>query len=164
MSGTWYAAVLAFLGREWGSLLSLVGLCVGFVAAFQAKRAREAAQQAREAAHRGSLAEDMATAMHLASDLLGHVVAAQGALASIRATDLIGTANYLLRRWDRQLTRASRNALIAASNQLNEIHDVLARNPFPAQPSDEFGALVQACRVVSTTFAAEHGAAMKLGE
>jgi hypothetical protein len=105
-----------------GNLASVVGLVVSAFAAFFAKRASAAAREARDAALRQSLSEDMNDAARLAGDIVMYLRTEKPDVALLRITDLKDKTSYLSGRWENQLLKKSKDNLSIARERLRFMH------------------------------------------
>src|SRR6202171_5271032 len=88
-----------FLASNWGNLASVVGLVVGIISAIFAKRASTAAREARDAVLRRNVADDMAQARDLATEICGLVDANRFESALPFCGQLQNLTVYIQERW-----------------------------------------------------------------
>src|SRR5258708_3317689 len=117
-----------FLAQNWGNVASVVGLLFSVLAFIFSKRASIAAQQARDAAMRQSLVEEINAANRLAREIVTYVGFERGGMALLRVGELIDWVSYLVARWDTRLLEKSKNNLLIAREQLRVVHDVLSKD------------------------------------
>jgi hypothetical protein len=146
-----------FLARNWGNLASVAGLVFSILAFVFSKRASVAAREARDAALRRSLNEDMGSAARLAGEVAMYVTTARREMALLRIGDLMIQTRYLDARWQGRLSRKSKDNLLRAHGQLRSMHQLLsvARNLSP----DDKARLAMSCQEVSEIFTMELGVA-----
>jgi hypothetical protein len=96
------------LARNWGNWASVAGLVFSFLAFFFSKRASKAAEEARDAVLRRSLAEDMNNANRTAADIVRFVGIERGDMALLRAGELLNDTSFCMSRWYGKLTESPR--------------------------------------------------------
>ncbi|MGA2136772.1 MAG: hypothetical protein ABSH50_31160, partial [Bryobacteraceae bacterium] len=85
-------------------------------------RASAAAREARDAALRQSLSEDMNDAARLAGDIVMYLRTEKPDVALLRITDLKDKTSYLSGRWENQLLKKSKDNLSIARERLRFMH------------------------------------------
>ena len=93
-----------------------------------AKRASVAAREARDAAQRQSLGEDMNSAARIAGEIVTYLRIERGDIALLRIVDLMNQSRYLIERWETRLSEKSGNNLLIAHRQLRSMHEILAKS------------------------------------
>ena len=151
-----------FIVRNWGNLASVAGLLFSILAFVFAKRASKAAREARDAALRQSLGEDMNVAARLATEIVAHLRNEKGDMALLRISDLMGQTRYLVGRWEPRLSKKSKDSLSRAHEQLRSMHQAL--NIAGDLTREDKARLAQAGQEVSGLFSTEHGAAARAAE
>jgi hypothetical protein len=151
-----------FLAQNWGNLASVTGLIFSMLAFVFAKRASQAAQQARDSVLRRSLGEDINGTSHTASELLLWIQAKRMEAALVKATDLVQQTSYLIQRWRSQLSTESRGNFLDAREQLRTIVQVLGRDQ--PEATEHRSRLAESCQRVSTIFSEERGKALRAAD
>ena len=100
-----------FMVRNWGNLASVAGLVFSVLAFVFAKRASTAAREARDAALRQSLGEEMHGASRSAQEIVTYLRDDKSEMALLRIGDLMNQASFILARWETGLYEKSRNNL-----------------------------------------------------
>ena len=152
-----------FLASNWGNLASVVGLVVGIISAIFAKRASTAAREARDAVLRRNVADDMAQARDLATEICGLVDANRFESALPFCGQLQNLTVYIQERWRGKLEDSSRQKCAGAATQLECIHKVLGK--FSRDSGSVNAAaverLVTSCRGVKLVFVEEEAIAIR---
>jgi hypothetical protein len=148
-----------FIVGNWGNLASVFGLLFSILAFVFAKRASTAAREARDAAMRQSLGEDMNGAARTADEIAMYLRFERGDVALVRISDLMNRARYLVERWDTRLSEKSKNNLLDASEELRSMHGVLTKNANAGLAERQKVRLAEAAQRVSAIFSEEHGTA-----
>jgi hypothetical protein len=151
---SWFAA-------NWGNLASVLGLAFSVASVVFARRASRAATEAKRAAWRRSINEDMSDARQFVVELLGYVNMNKDELALVRANDLQNRTSYILARWTDLLNARSTRNLLSAREQVTVIQDALSGRA--NTPADRAG-LLQSCQRLAVIFSEEAGTAVKLSE
>jgi hypothetical protein len=150
-----------FLSQNWGNIASMVGLLFSFLALLFSERASRAARGAQELALTRSLGEDMNNASKTASEITAYIRSDKFELATVRISELIGVASYIIARWDAKLSEASKNRLLKTREQLHLVHDLLVKSGVNELSARDRTALGRFCREVPTTFVEEYGVAVR---
>jgi hypothetical protein len=151
-----------FVVRNWGNLASVAGLVFSILAFVFAKRASTAAREARDAAMRQSLDEDMSSAARIAGEIVTHLGNDRAEIALFRISDLMDQTRYLVGRWETRLSKKSRDNLSRAHEQLRSMHQAL--NIVGELTQEDKARLAQASQEVSGIFSTEHGVAARAAE
>jgi hypothetical protein len=154
----------AFLAQHWGDLWSAVGLGLGVCMLIVAKRARDAAAEARSAIRRQSLAEEVGQGLQLANECLTHIEGENWAAGRIRALDLSAACVRLLQRWQEHLGAEQGKALRRARNTLERLLHVLAQEPGPGLAQEDRDEVSELARRARDDLASVHGAAHRRAE
>src|ERR1017187_8898349 len=117
-----------FIGRNWGNLASVAGLVFSILAFVFSKRASIAAREARDAAMRQSLGEDIHGASRSAQEIVPYLRDGKSEMALLRIGDLMNQSSYLIARWEARLSEKSRNNLLDGAAELRTMHVVLAKS------------------------------------
>jgi hypothetical protein len=147
-----------------GSLASLIGLGFSILAFLFAKRASTAAREARDAALRQSLGEDMHGASASAQEIATYLRDDKSEMALLRIGDLMNQSSYLLARWETRLSERSRNNLQEGAAELRSMHGVLVKGISGDMPEKQKARLARAAQRVSSIFNEERGAAANAAE
>jgi len=116
------------------NIASIAGVFLTIWALVEAKGARRAAQEAREAVWLGNAVEDFKSLDKLASEFLGYVENSQVDAAALRARDLSAGILTAKQRWQRFLSEKRMARLEEASAQVSVIsRTLLAREGPPTQ-------------------------------
>jgi hypothetical protein len=113
--------------RQLGNLAFVFGLIFSALAFWFAKRASNAAREARNAVLRRTMGEDFRAACRTTGELLMHVENERGDMALLRVRDLLGQMSYAIARWGNRLSPESRSSLLTVQQQFQSIHDVLTK-------------------------------------
>ena len=156
-------SISRFLTSNWGNLASVIGLIVSAVSAIFARRASTAAMEAREAVLRRNVADDMAQARGLATDICTLVDAGKFESAIPFCSQLQNLTVYIQQRWQGKLEDSSRKKCAGAATQLEGIHKVLGKF---SRNSGSINAaaverLVTSCRGVKLVFVEEEAIAIR---
>jgi hypothetical protein len=151
--------MLDFLTRHWGDVATVAGLVVSVFTLLFARRASKAAEEARDSVLRQTLRPDMEECGRLARDVETFVALGQSDCASLRARDLMHQIAFLDARWEMKLPQQSKNNLLMAHEQLEQIHKEVSKLPVPEMKPHARMLLTRACHKVSTIFSRVHGAA-----
>jgi hypothetical protein len=131
-----------------GAVASLVGLVLSGIAAFQAKRAREAATTAVSTLRRRDAAEEIGSLVTLAAQLSHFVQSRDSKAAGVRAIDLSqGIQTLTSRRYHFVAEDAA--SLKLTADQLVRVSRSLATNGIPDDAS-AFGKLFGRCQDAHT--------------
>ena len=149
------------LAQHWGDWASVVGLLFSILAFLFARRASEAAEEARNSVLRRSLTDDMNEATRMAGDIVGFVDMERGDMALLRAGDLLSQTSYCLKRWENRMPSESRLNVIRARTELEFINSELRHMTIPRMTPRARIRLVKSCRRVSIIFNEEFGGAVK---
>src|SRR5580658_5141569 len=147
--------MLDFIVRNWGNLASVAGLLFSILAFVFAKRASTAAREARDAAMRQSLGEDMNSAARIAGEIVMYLRIDRGDIALLRIGDLMDRTSYLVARWEARLSKKSRDNLSRAHEQLRSTHEVLIGSTGALTPEDK-ARLARVSQQVSEILSEEH--------
>lgn len=153
-----------FIGRNWGNLASVAGLVFSILAFVFAKRASTAAREARDAAMRQSLGEDMHGASRSAQEIVTFLRDGKGEMALLRIGDLMNQASYLIARWETRLSEKSRNNLSDGVEELRSMHRVLTKSVRGSLAERQKARLATTAQRVSSIFNEERGTAAKAAE
>jgi len=153
-----------FLARNWGNLASVFGLVFSILAFVFAKRASTAAREARDAAMRQSLGEDMHGASRSAQEIVTYLRDDKSEMALLRIGDLMNQASYLITRWETRLSEKSRNNLSDGVEELRSMHRVLTKSVRGTLAERRKARLATAAQRVSSIFNEERGTAAKAAE
>ncbi|MGD0364484.1 MAG: hypothetical protein ABSC93_26705 [Bryobacteraceae bacterium] len=151
-----------FLARNWGNVASVVGLVFSILAFVFSKRASKAAREARDAAMRQSLGEDMQGALRSAQDIVTYLRDDKIEMTLLRIGDLMNQCSYLSARWEPMLSEKSRNNLHEVAAELRSMHSVLAREIRGDMAKK--ARLAKAAQRVSSIFNEERGTAANAAE
>jgi len=157
---------LDFIGCNWGSIASVVGLVLSGLAAFFGKRASTRVQQAREETRKallsGSLAEEINLAQHLASEIVNLAEIGNHQGLRFRSNDLHARTLGMLKRWNTTLSPQSKKNLLNAQAQLNSLRDVTRKLSAAPEPTTmELLRIQTTCSKIQDIFIEEHASAMK---
>jgi len=153
-----------FLAQNWGNLASVAGLVFSILAFVFAKRASTAAREARDAAMRQSLGEDMHGASRSAQEIVTYLRDGKSEMALLRMGDLMNQASYLIARWETRLSEKSRNNLLDGAEELRSMHGVLTKSARGPSAEKQKARLATAAQRVSSIFNEERGAAARAAE
>src|SRR5580658_2087338 len=153
-----------FLVRNWGNLASVAGLVFSALAFVFAKRASTAAREARDAALRKSLGEDMHGASRSAQEIVTYLRDDKSEMALLRIGDLMNQCSYLSARWETRLSEKSRNKLREGAAELRSMHGVLAKGVRSDVAEKQKARLAKAAQRVSSIFNEERGLAARAAE
>jgi hypothetical protein len=153
-----------FLVRNWGNLASVGGLFFSILAFVFSKRASTAAREARDAAMRQSLGEDMNGAARIAKEIVTYLRVEKTEMALLRVADLMNHTRYLTGRWGSRLAKKSKDNLVNAREHLRSMHDVLSRNAGEVLMPEERTRVAHAAQQVSEILSEEHGMAVRAVE
>jgi hypothetical protein len=156
--------MLDFIVRNWGNLASVAGLVFSILAFVFAKRASTAAREARDAAMRQSLGEDMHGASRFAQEIVTYLRDDKSEMALLRIGDLMNQASYIIARWETRLSEKSRNNLLDGTAELRLMHGVLTKSAHGALAGTQKVRLATAAQRVNSMFNEERGAAVKAAE
>jgi len=141
---------------------SVVGLVFSILAFVFSKRASKAAREARDAAMRQSLGEDMQGALRSAQDIVTYLRDDKIEMTLLRIGDLMNQCSYLSARWEPMLSEKSRNNLHEVAAELRSMHSVLAREIRGDMAKK--ARLAKAAQRVSSIFNEERGTAANAAE
>ena len=153
-----------FWNQNWGNLASAAGLVFSIQAFVFAKRASTAAREARDAAMRQSLGEDMHGASRSAQEIVTFLRDGKGEMALLRIGDLMNQASYLIARWETRLSEKSRNNLSDGVEELRSMHRVLTKSVRGSLAERQKARLATTAQRVSSIFNEERGTAAKAAE
>jgi hypothetical protein len=160
-----------FLGDSWRDALTVAGCVLGLVSVgfamyilCVARRAEQAAREARSAIRRQSLAEEAGQALQLANECLTHIEGENWAAGRIRALDLSAACVRLLQRWQEHLGAEQGKALRRARNTLERLLHVLAQEPGPGLAQEDRDEVSELARRARDDLASVHGAAHRRAE
>ena len=153
-----------FIVRNWGNLASVAGLVFSILAFVFAKRASTAAREARDAAMRQSLGEDMHGASRSAQEIVTYLRDDKSEMALLRIGDLMNQASFILARWETRLSEKSRNNLVDGTAELRYMHGALTKGARGALGETKKARLAKAAQRVSSMFNEERGTAAKAAE
>lgn len=152
-----------FFAKNWGNVASVLGLLVSIVSAFFAKRASVAAKSARDAVFLRNIADDMAQANRVASDLTNLIETGKFDAAVSRCSELQDLSVFIQQRWIGELAPTSKQNCLAVTSQLDTVHRVLGRfskDLTLATPS-ALERLTKSCRSVKLVFVKEEAIAKR---
>lgn len=129
-----------------------------------AKRASTAAREARDAALRQSLGEDMHGASRSAQEIVTYLRDDKSEMALLRIGDLMNQCSYLSARWEAMPSEKSRNNLREGAAELRSMHGVLATSVRTDVAEKQKARLAKAAQRVSSIFNEECGTAAKAAE
>jgi hypothetical protein len=86
----------------------------------------------------------------------------RGDMALLRVSELLNLTSYSIARWDDKFSEESKNNLLSVREQLQSIHDVLAKGAIAELEPKARLRLKLACQRVSSTYSQEYGTATKL--
>lgn len=135
---------------------SILGLAVSVAAWWNAREAKHAARETREAMLLTNAAEELRTLSSKAIDLLGLVQAGHLEGACVRSCDLVQGVSIARSRWAKNLPTATKQNLDVATGQLAIISRYLARERQAASPVDP-ERLVRFCHQVVVALGVESG-------
>lgn len=153
----------SFLKLNWGNVASVVGVGLSFTAAFFAASASQAAREARDSLLARTLEQEINDAHRLVSELITLVEGEQFQLATRQCSELLDLPTRIRIRWDGHLNTASKDNLILARQQLENIHTVLRKSTGPV-PQREGEKLLKACIEVRTIFVQEQAVIMRAAD
>jgi hypothetical protein len=156
--------MIDFFAQNWGNLASVFGLVFSVLAFVFAKRASTAAREARDAALRQSLGEDMHGASRSAQEIVTYLRDDKSEMALLRIGDLMNQCSYLSARWEAMLSEKSRNNLREGAAELRSMHGVLATSVRTDMAEKQKARLAKAAQRVSSIFNEERGTAAKAAE
>jgi hypothetical protein len=120
-----------------GNLASIAGLVLSAVILVFAKRAEEAAREARTAARKGNATEVLARIGDTANLLLGCLENNQQNEMLVRARDLISEISRFKLRYDQFLDSGSKARLDEARQQVSVISRSVSSRGLPQGPSEK---------------------------
>jgi len=106
------ATLATFAAEHWGDLASVVGVGVSVWTLVVARRAREAAIEARTEARRSSLAEELRDAHRKAEQVGIFVIQRKWDIVFLRAQEITGVTGLVLSRWGADLGEDSRSRML----------------------------------------------------
>ncbi len=144
------------LRNNWGNIASVVGLGVSIATLVVAKRARTAAEEAKIAARRQSLIDELQDAQKKAEDLGTYLHQQKWEIVHLRSQEVITSCSQILLRWGMDsLSTSSHQQLVRAQQQSGSIARVAIR-ALRTPPSDpEFRAMCVAQQKALTLLAFE---------
>lgn len=101
-----------FFLENWGSLASVLGLLVSLGTFLVAQRAKNAAREARDAARRRNLAEEIQETMTKAVQIGLFLPQSRWDIVWLRAQELVAASSTVRARWEDHLDEASKNSLL----------------------------------------------------
>lgn len=156
--------VLVFFKNNWGNIASVAGLLVSAAGAFFAKRASQAASEARASVLSRTREEDIGSGLKLAEELTTLVAFSRFELALSKCSDLLDLPNRIRIRWAGQLSVDSKNNWLLARQQLESIHAVLTKAIEVTLSPREVQKLNSACIALRTVFVEEQAAGLKIAD
>jgi hypothetical protein len=139
-----------------GSLASLVGLVISYLAWQRAKGAEEAANRARDAVRSGNAVEELQRLATKSKEMLIHVQAQQYTEARSKGADVLVEVSQAITRWNIYLSAEEKENLEKArgkvrtvSRALSEIHHDIG--------AEVHGKLVDSCHDIATRLAESTG-------
>ena len=153
-----------FFAQNWGNLASVSGLVFSILAFVFAKSASNAAREARDAAFRQSLGEDMHGASRSAQEIVTYLRDDQIEMAFLRIGDLLDHSSYLMARWETRLSERSINNLLDGAAELRSMHGILTYSLHGPLTGKRKALLTMAAQRVSSIFNEERGTAAKAAE
>ena len=154
---------IAFAKDNWGSLASVAGLVVAGVSAMFARRAAEAAREARLFVLQNTLDEEINLARTITVEISNLVDLGKLELARLRCSDLHDRTLTILKRWDGALSTESKNNLLSAKLQLESLRSVILKLSAPgvAPTVRQLSQMQTGCNKIKEVFVEEHASAMK---
>ena len=156
--------MLEHLAGNWGNYASVAGLVFSILAFIFSKRASSAAREARDAALKRSLGEDVNDATRMAADIVRFVNVQRGEMALLRTGDLLAQTSFCLARWEKQLPDTSKLNLRRAQSKLLSMSKVLSGEAIDRMAPRQRLALGKDCEMVRSIFNEEHGATTKAAD
>jgi hypothetical protein len=142
---------------NWGNLASVLGLIISLITLWFAKRASQAANEAKAAVLQRNAADDLSEAARQAQDLLVFLRRGEWQLLRLKADELHTMASWVISRWGDKLDVESINRLTLARGQVRlvvEIGDRIADNSLSEMQK---GNLMRAIDNAREIFVEEHG-------
>lgn len=118
-----------FFSVHWGDLASVASLVIASITLWVAKKAREAAEGARELAKRRNLAEELQELQNKIEQVGIFLRDNKWDLVHLRAQEIVGGCSTLPSRWKKELSAESRGNIILAREQVRSIAAVALRAP-----------------------------------
>jgi hypothetical protein len=111
-------ATHGWLGNNWGSLVSIVGLVVTLFTLRSATKASKAAEEAKSYILVRTMSQDLDQANLLSQDIYNSLKNSNSEAAGIRCRDLNDLVGRFSARWSAHLTEDSRNNFLRAKDKL----------------------------------------------
>jgi len=116
------------LHNNWGNIASVAGLVVSAFTLWFAKKARIAAEDAKAAARRQSLIDELQDAQKKAEDLGAYLHQQKWEIVHLRSQEVITSCSQILLRWGAEsLSTASHKNLLRAGQQSGSIAQIAIR-------------------------------------
>jgi len=110
-----------FIKQNWGNLASVAGLIISVFTLLFAKRASQAAKEAKAAVLRRNVADDLQEAARRSQELVGFPQVSEWKVVRLKADELQAQTSWLISRWGDKLDLESRSRLTRAKEQLRSV-------------------------------------------
>ena len=110
-----------FIKQNWGNLASVAGLIISIFTLLFAKRASEAATEAKEGVLKHNIADDLQEAVHRSQELSVFFQVNEWKVLRLKADELQAQTSWLISRWGDKLGLESMNRLTRAKEQLRSV-------------------------------------------
>jgi hypothetical protein len=127
---------VGFFATTWGDIAGLAGLGVSIATLVVAKKAKQAAEDAKAAAQRRSLTEELQEAQRKAEQVGFFIRDRKWDIVFIRAQEIAAACSLVLSRRASELDERSENNLAMVQTHAESIADVAMRAPLQP-PSEE---------------------------
>lgn len=146
-----------FIEKNWGNLASVAGLIISVFTLLFARRASQAAREAREAVLKSNLADDLQEAVNQSQELRVFLGINQWRIARLKAVELQDKAIWLRERWEQELDLESLNRLTEAGVQLQRIVENIERLSENSVSEEHKEKLLRAADQARQAFLKAHG-------
>jgi len=114
--------------NDWGNIASLAGLVVSAFTLWFAKKAKAAADAARDEARRQNLVDEILGAQKKAEQMGAYLSQQKWEVVHLISQEMITACSQILRRWGKEsLPERSRNNFLVAQQQAGSIAEVAVR-------------------------------------
>ncbi len=126
-----------FLAQNWGNVASVAGLAISVWVLIIARKAREAAQEARSAARLKSLVEVLKEASEMVTQIGIFLRARQWDLVRLRAEEVLGRCALVRARWRDALPADAKHDLIETVTAARSVAEAAAQASVRELSNDE---------------------------
>jgi hypothetical protein len=145
-----------FIKQNWGNLASVIGLIISIVTLLFARRASQAAKEAKAAVLRRNVADDLEDAERQAQEIIFFLGQKQWSISRLKADELHRKALWIRERWASLLTEESRTQIIDAMIQLNLLVENLDKIVDNNLSDEQLKRLTEAAKRTRDMFLREH--------